>query len=257
VGRLLARKARGLAKNLRQGEADGMETQTPSVTPLNSIPADVLEMLGPPPLLSTEDEKLYFAIVAQIARPLPSPDIITWMLIKDLADHRFEIARYRRLKTRLMQWAADQESARRRGLDPDADRTGQQDAEERRHATYIVASRGIYGNDPRFDALVEQELREERERNAAKPRGSIEAPTAQPLTDDDLVGVFDNWIGAHERIDALLRSAELRFTQALREIERHIFGFGRLLRDDVDTLIDGEFVSGPKTPIRAISRRAE
>jgi hypothetical protein len=233
-----------------------MENQALSVTPLNSIPADVLEMLGPPPLLSTEDEKLYFAIVAQIARPLPSPDIITWMLIKDLADHRFEIARYRRLKTRLMQWAADQESARRQGLDPDADRPGQQDAEERRHATYMVASRSIYGNNPRFDALVEQELREERERNAAKRRGSIEEPTAQPLTDDDFVGVFDNWISAHERIDALLRSAELRFTQALREIERHIFGFGRLLRDDPDGLIDGEVVGGPKTHIRAISRGA-
>src|SRR5947209_996874 len=191
---LTAPETKGLAKNLRQGNPDGMEHQATSVTPLNSIPADVLEMLGPPPLLSSEDERLYFAIVAQMARPIPSPDIVTWMLIKDLADHRFEIARYRRLKARLIHWAADQERARRGGLLADADRPGREDAEERRHAAYMVASRNIYGNDPRFDALVEQELREERERNAGKPRGTIEEPPAEPLNDDDFVGAFASWI---------------------------------------------------------------
>ena len=63
-----------------------MEQHVSPVTPMNSIPADIQEMLGPPPLLSTEDEKLYFAFVAKLAQPIPSPDIITWMLIKDLAD---------------------------------------------------------------------------------------------------------------------------------------------------------------------------
>jgi hypothetical protein len=253
----------GLEKNLRQGEADDMESQAPSVTPLNSIPADVLEMLGPPPLLSSEDEQLYFAIAAQIARSVPSPDIITWMLIKDLADHRFEIARYRRLKTRLIQWAADQERARRRGALPDTEPYEQRYPSPETIAALEVASRGINGNDPRFDEMVRLQARENREREAserearereAKERDSIE--NAQPLNEDDFVGVFANWINEIERIDMLARAAEQRFTHALREIERHIVGFGRLLRDDLGGLIDGEVVGGPKAHIRAISRGA-
>jgi hypothetical protein len=59
--------------------------------------------------------------------------------------------------------------------------------------------------------------------------------------------VFGNWINAVERIDVLLRAAEQRFSYALREIERHILGFGRLLRDDLDRLIDGEVVGGPRS----------
>jgi hypothetical protein len=242
----LARIANGLAKNLRQGNADVMEQQALSVTPLNPIPADVMEMLGGPPLLSTEDEKLYFAIVATIAQSIRSPDIVTWMLIKDLADHRFEIARYRRLKTRLIQRAADQESARLRGVAPEAGRYGQRESQERVYAAIRVASRGTNGNDPKFSELVDQEMCDTRERDAARElqnRGSIEAPKVQPLSDDDVVGVFGNWIDGHERIDVLLRGAEHRFAQALREIERHIYGFGRLLREDWDKVVDGEVIS--------------
>jgi hypothetical protein len=139
---------------------------------------------------------------------------------------------------------------------PEADRPERQESEERRQAGYVVASRGVYGNDPRFNELVDQELREERERNAAlEQQRSIEEPKAGLLTEDDFVGVFGNWIDQVERIDALLQAEEQRFTQALREIERHIFGFGRLLRDDRDTLIDGEVIGGQETHIRAISQK--
>jgi hypothetical protein len=180
------------------------------------------------------------------------------MLIKDLADHRFEIARYRRLKTRLIQCAADRERALRQGLHPGADQLERRETEERTYAGFAVAARGITGNDPRFNAAVEQEMREDRERYAAlepEPQNHIDDPEAQPLKDDDLAGAFGNWIDDVERIDLLLRASEQRFAQALREIERHIFGFGRVLRDDCDRLIDGEVVGGPETHIRAISRK--
>ena len=143
-----------------------MEQHISPVTPMNSIPADIQEMLGPPPLLSTEDEKLYFAFVAKLAQPIPSPDIITWMLIKDLADHRFEIARYRRLKSRLIQRAAEQGRARGRSLLPDAERPELSESRMRSIAALEVAQRGIYGNDPRFEELVDQEFREMEEREA-------------------------------------------------------------------------------------------
>jgi hypothetical protein len=220
-----------------------MEKHVPSVVALNSIPADVLEMLGPPSLLPAEDEKLYLAVLAKIAQPIRSPDIVTWMLIKDLVDHRFEIARYRRLKTRSIQRAADQERARSR---PGAEHTEKPYPSLHTIAALEVAIRGVYGNDPRFEELVEQEVRDMQAREEAlelQRRGSIEAAEVQPLSDDDFVGAFGNWIDDHERIDVLLRGAEHRFAQALREIERHTSGFGRLLRDDWDKVVDGEVIS--------------
>ena len=239
-----------------------MEPHVSPVTPMNVIPADVLEMLGPPPLLPTEDEKLYFAVVAKLTQPIRSPDIITWMLIKDLADHRFEIARYRRLKSRLIQRAAEQERERRRSSLPGAERPGPSDSMKRSIAALEVALRGTNGNDPGFDELVEQEFREMNEREAhereSKARDSLEEPKAEPPTDDDIAGGFANWINEVERIDVLLRTEEQRFSQGVREMERHIFGFGRLLRDDLDRQIDGEVVAAPGShpDSRAIAERA-
>lgn len=240
-----------------------MENLVPSLSPLNTIPADVLEMLGPPPLLPPEDEKLYFAIVATMARPIRSPDIITWMLIKDLADHRFEIARYRRLKSRLIQSAADQKRARHQEALPEGDRFEQSESLMKSYAACAVAARGFDRNHPQFEQLIDEQLqRDICERDAAreaerqaKLQRSHEQPEVQPRTDDDLAGAFGNWIDDVERIDLLLRVSEQRFTQALREIERHVFGFGRLLRDDRDKLIEGEVVGGPETHFRAISQK--
>src|SRR5205085_900532 len=97
-------------------------------------------------------------------------------------------------------------------------------------------------NDARFNEMVSLQSRENSAR-VARERDSI--ANARLPADDDFVGVFANWINEIERIDVLVRAAEQRFAVALREIERHIFGFGRLLRDDLNRLIDGEVVNGP------------
>ena len=77
--------------------------QNAPTAPLDIIPPEILELLGPPPLLPSEDAKAYYATLAFFARSIrPGEDLITWMLIKDLADHRAEIARYRRLKAALV-----------------------------------------------------------------------------------------------------------------------------------------------------------
>jgi hypothetical protein len=63
-----------------------------------TIPPEILEILGPPPLLSTEDKDLYYATLARFAKDLAPSDLVTWLLIKDLADYRVEIQRCRRGK---------------------------------------------------------------------------------------------------------------------------------------------------------------
>ena len=66
------------------------------------IPATIREILGPPALLPGEDAATYEATLAHFAREVAPRDLIAWMLIKDLADHRLEIARYRRIRAALV-----------------------------------------------------------------------------------------------------------------------------------------------------------
>jgi hypothetical protein len=56
-------------------------------------------------MLSTEDGTLYSATIAFFAKSIRPDDLILWFLIRDLADHRVEIARYRRIKTATMERA--------------------------------------------------------------------------------------------------------------------------------------------------------
>src|ERR1043166_8482647 len=71
------------------------------------VPANIRAMLGPPALLPGEDAAIYEEILAHFAHEVAPRDIIAWMLIKDLADHRLEIARYRRIRTALVRHSVD------------------------------------------------------------------------------------------------------------------------------------------------------
>src|SRR3954468_8598909 len=68
-----------------------------------SVPPDIKEILGPPPILSSEDAAIYDAMLSWFAHDIAPADVIAWMLVKDLVDLRIELARYRRLKTGIMQ----------------------------------------------------------------------------------------------------------------------------------------------------------
>ena len=93
-----------------------------------------------------------------LAREVAPRDIIAWMLIKDLADHRLEIARYRRLKSLLIERAAEQERLRLGDQAPAIDEPYKRNFDEVR-ASFRVAGREIYGNDPRFEEARQEELR--------------------------------------------------------------------------------------------------
>src|SRR5438445_10136247 len=65
---------------------------------MKSVPAEVLEIFGDAPILSTEDSARYHAMIAAFAEHVDPGDFITWCYIKDLTDYRTEIWRYRRMK---------------------------------------------------------------------------------------------------------------------------------------------------------------
>ena len=55
-------------------------------------------MFGPPPVLSSEDSKAYYAMWARILESIKASDFIEQMLAKDLADATWEMKRYSRHK---------------------------------------------------------------------------------------------------------------------------------------------------------------
>ena len=60
--------------------------------------AELKELFGPPPVLSSEDPKAYDAIWARILESIKASDFIEQMLAKDLADATWEMKRYSRHK---------------------------------------------------------------------------------------------------------------------------------------------------------------
>src|SRR5260370_25041339 len=72
---------------------------------MKSVPGAVLEIFGDAPILSTEDAARYDAMIAAFAEHVEPGDFITWCTIKDLADCRTEIWRYRRMKAQAVDHA--------------------------------------------------------------------------------------------------------------------------------------------------------
>jgi hypothetical protein len=222
--------------------------------PVHPIPEYVLQLLGPPPILASEDAKLYYTMLVVFAQSIRPDDLITWMLIKDLVDCRVEIARYRRIKIGLIaapHWKSVtrrddhmralkemiREDYRRQNLTPE-----QIEQKERESAEKLKS-------DERFTKLL-----------ASLAKSKDEASPETPYIDG-----FAGWIGNVERLDALLVAAEERFTATLEEIDRHLRGLGRLLREELDKIIEGELVETeaadaepPKRPRtrRGVSREA-
>ena len=70
-----------------------------------ALTPEIVEIFGAPPLLSTEDAGAYDDMLAKLANAVHPGDIIACLLIKDIADKRTEIARYRRKKAALVEKA--------------------------------------------------------------------------------------------------------------------------------------------------------
>src|SRR5689334_21392659 len=76
-----------------------------------ALTPEIVEIFGAPPLLSTEDAGAYDDMLAKLANAVHPGDIIACLLIKDIADKRTEIARWRRQKAALVEKETQQQRA--------------------------------------------------------------------------------------------------------------------------------------------------
>ena len=208
-----------------------------AVTPTKCIPVKIAELLGPPPLLSTESEKLYYEMMADCADLIRPRDLITWLLISDLVYHRIEMARYRRIKTALMQ-PAEQPTPHQ----------GDVELEKSWEDEAMIAMRALEADSPLARnkisntvwRVTQRDLDEYVGAKLAAQRAEDKQRAEDNTTEADTVRPVENWIRQHEQIDVLLRIAEQRFHATLDEIDRHIHGLGRSLRAELDRVIEGE-----------------
>ena len=204
------------------------------------VPATIRAILGPPALLSSEDAAIYETTLAHFAREIAPRDLIAWMLVKDLADHRLEIARYRRLRAAVVRHSVEHSTqallAQARSayqaqvnlLDEVADRTR---AEIEAHGGANVAQ-----------DCAELEAYAASERDTLDQLRDLVIAGSDSPTDDDVAADLPSWIGGYQQLDRCLQAAEQRFIATLRDIERHVAGFGKTLRR-ID-VIEGEVLPG-------------
>ena len=190
-------------------------TQTPALKGQGVLnPSDVLELsdlLGPPPLLPSENVAYYEALSARVIAAAKPTDAIEHLYVRDAVDLQWELMRLRHLKTRLLVSSASV------GL------------------FKLMDDRMNYvRDDPNYKSWIKHE-----------PKGikNIKSMLADwGLSEADIYAqTLAKKIDEFERIDRLAANAEARRNAALRELERHREAVGRRLRNAIATE-DAQFV---------------
>jgi hypothetical protein len=205
------------------------------------VPATIRAILGPPALLSSEDAAIYEATLAHFAREVAPKDLIAWMLIKDLADHRLEIARYRRIRVALVRHPVDR---RAEEMEQEANANYQQEllvldetVDELRAKIEANGTTDVVQDYVKIDAYAA----EQRDGAAQSRNAMIAAIRSHHPTDRDIAAGLPHWIDGYQQLDRCLQGAEERFIATLRDLERHAAGFGKTLRHA--DVIEGEVLA--------------
>jgi hypothetical protein len=167
-----------------------------SAQPLSSIatPDELRELVGPPPVLGSEDDRAYDAIMGRLTQALAPRDFLEQLMLKELADCFWEVTRYMRQKMLTM---------------------------ERGFREYIR-----FPAHDDLDAYRAQQAGETVVDKEGRPVGPIEEPDARALELDHARAL--RWvIETHERFNKLLVMTVGRRSEVLGSIERYRIGLGQ------------------------------
>jgi hypothetical protein len=184
-----------------------MSRELQETSSTGTAPAELRRLLGAPPVLSTENAQSYDEIMGRLMECLAPRDFMEQMLIKELTDCTWEMARYTRQKTLAME----------RGF--------------REHLRF-----------PGQDALAERLAEQDREPHHVRD-GAIDEADALAV-ELDHARALEMTLGYHERVDRLLVTAAARRNNVLDQIERYRDRLGHRLRQVSDTIIEaGSFAA--------------
>ena len=219
--------------------------QTTARSLVKSIPDEVLQIFGDEPILSTEDSTRYRAMIAAFAQHIDPGDFITWCYIKDLADCRTEIWRYRRMKAQIVDNAHRKVVEKR--IDEYRTRLAKAPGEIRARlvaqANEEINQRGLAGDEyAKFVADLETRIEAEIKAKQDSLREKIDYWEAYAPNESDLAAELHVWIGWHGTLDQQISVAEAKYAAAVEDLERHLFGFGKAMRGDLHRIIEAEIV---------------
>jgi hypothetical protein len=249
-----------------------MSGKSKSKTKIAAVPGRVrpLAVFGPPLLLEGEDAAAYDELLARVCAAVKPADIIDEMFIIDIAALEWEVLRWRRLKTTLMQEAGLKELEcfliqqlesnytlheehfkaylatilRRNFPTKQADSLTAECAPNTAEANHkleqVLSSLGLKINTVLDDAraakakeLVQEYVRGERD--AVTLVNDLLTDAGMSI-DSFLIEVLGDRIDVIERIDRLAAIAETRRNAALREIDRRRAVLGETLRQTVQEI---------------------
>ena len=137
-------------------ECESMSTETP----LRCVPPDIEVLFGVPPLLSTEDPRLYWEMLDRFAGFVEPRNVFEWLWVKDLVDLCWEIDRLRRFKKLLIDKELDDEGEKAAGPEIEADSIH---LLSNLLPSYETIDKLLVANEVRRDRILrELELRRER-----------------------------------------------------------------------------------------------
>lgn len=207
-----------------------------------ALTTEIVEIFGAPPLLSTEDAGAYDDMLAKLANAVHPGDIIACLLIKDIADKRTEIARYRRQKAALVEKATQEQRESKidwlkTRLMGERLSIAEQVADEieRQRANKDGGGEPAEDADRRVDRMIEERIRDHYGPRFTRLQ---DAPTEL-----DFAGSLDDWIDAMEQLDALERAADKQFQNALQALGDHLEGLGPRLKANLAKVVDGEAIT--------------
>lgn len=180
--------------------------------------ARIRSLLGPPQLLSGEDQKRYDEVEAAIHAAVNPQDIFEKFWLRDLVDHEWEILRWRRLTVGLV--TATQQEALKQSLYPLL-----------RAAQYRL--RGLDAEELARDFVMGK-------KSSIKEVNEV-LSTAGLTWDFILAEAMSLKIGAIESFDCMCKTAEVRRDAQLRQIEHHRKSLGPALRAAINQIEDAEF----------------
>jgi hypothetical protein len=190
------------------------------------VPEDIAAILGPPPVLRTEDPRAYEQLFAAQVREWDPQDTTEWLLVRDLTDLGWEILRLQRVKTNVLKIVLKDALAEifvamlpgsRRSLSQKGSQAYYETCAEAEHQA------DLYFEGPAAREKVTTEL--------AKYDLDAEAIVAQAyvVTGKDL-----------ERLDDMLTAATVRRTCIKRDLNEH-----RAMR----SLRQPAFIEGERVPL--------
>jgi hypothetical protein len=212
-----------------------------------ALPAELHLLLDPPPVTNRDDADSHELIFMGLAHVVKPRDFIEWLIVRDMADHRYEITWGRRLMAGFVRRVRKNYKVMQvvELFEPYEDELKKLNDTVRADLEKQIGQ--LKGEPAKVKADTERLQAEAKARcleydkevrlKAQKEWGPVQRAIDQELTDVDF---FQDWIGPYEQLSNLVQRAEQKFDNDLRRLDEYRHGLGESLRKSLREIIDAE-----------------